>query len=147
MDDSVTWPGAFAVTVPVSALLVGVGLIVRAIAARAADGRLGRNPIAGIRTRTTGHSDETWIAAHRAGRPLTERGASTFVLTGALSVVIAAPMTVAGGGDAGDYLLRWIVLLLVGIAVATGLVVAGAVVGQRAASDARDGVPGSGEWG
>lgn len=49
----------------------------------AARGRLGRNPYAGIRTRTTMHSDETWSAAHRASRPWTDIGGGLSVLVGA----------------------------------------------------------------
>jgi hypothetical protein len=41
---------------------------VAAIDRRAADGRLGRNAVAGIRTRATLRSDAAWRAGHAAAR-------------------------------------------------------------------------------
>jgi len=56
------------------------------VAERTADGSLGRNVYAGIRTRSTRASDEAWLAAHRASLPWSRASAVTAALTGVLVI-------------------------------------------------------------
>ena len=68
-------------------LIASVGLILAGVvqlfvSIRAADGRLGRNRIAGIRTRATMLTDDTWRTAHQAAKPLGLRAGQAFLLSG-----------------------------------------------------------------
>ncbi|MCL3860905.1 SdpI family protein [Actinotalea sp. K2] len=80
--------------IPLAArILVGVCLLggawtVRTITRRAADGRLGRNQLAGLRTTATLRSDEAWRAGHRAGLPSNEIGATGLALAGLAILVL-----------------------------------------------------------
>ncbi|QOR69578.1 SdpI family protein [Ruania alkalisoli] len=67
-------------------LVVAAGLLLVVVARRAAQGRIRRNPIAGIRTAATMASDEAWLAAHREGESLTALGGWIFVATGAVTM-------------------------------------------------------------
>ena len=51
-------------------LSIVAGVILYAIVARAATGKVGPNAWAGIRTRATRKNDKTWLAAHVAAYPL-----------------------------------------------------------------------------
>jgi hypothetical protein len=79
--------------VPVAAaLLVGIlclvtGAAVSVLNRRAADGRLGRNGVAGIRTPATMRSDAAWRAGHAAARGLSDVAAAVFALTGLAALV------------------------------------------------------------
>ena len=55
-----------ATSILLGAILVVSGLFVIAIAQRGADGRIGPNRIAGVRTAATLKSPEAWMAAHEA---------------------------------------------------------------------------------
>ncbi|WP_420881550.1 SdpI family protein [Rhodococcus sp. (in: high G+C Gram-positive bacteria)] len=89
----------------------------------AASGRLGRNSLAGIRTPTTMHSDETWSAAHRASRTWTDIGGGLSIAIGFGALVpMSEPMLTALG--------------LAGAACLLGFTLCGAWVGVRAARDA-----------
>ncbi|OLT54478.1 SdpI family protein [Cellulosimicrobium sp. CUA-896] len=101
-------------------VLLAAGLVLVWCARAAADGRLGRNQVAGIRTAATLASDEAWRAAHRRARPLSE-GAG-WVLAAAGPVLLLVP------GDSLSAVVAGAAAL-----IALGLTVAGAVVGSRAA--------------
>lgn len=140
-QDPIGWPAAILTAGVVSALLVGSGLLVVAVAERAADGRLGRNAIAGIRTRTTRASDEAWLAAHRAGKRPTALGGYVSMVTGPVSIIVGLLLAVVDDGDAATFLVWWTVVLMLGVATMTAAVIHGAVVGQRAARAVNEGGP------
>ncbi|WP_460973626.1 SdpI family protein [Prescottella soli] len=98
------------------------GAVIVWTARAAASGRLGRNPYVGVRTPSTMASDATWIAAHRASRPLTEIGGWLAIVAGlgALVPMEESMLTALGIAGAG---------CLVGFALA------GAWFGVRAARD------------
>ena len=109
------------------ALLMAVLLIVAAIvlwvvAARAANGSLGPNRWAGLRTRATMASPEAWVAANRAARAGTQTAAVILGVTG-----------VAVGVLAWTDLLP--LILLVGIALTFGALVRATIRGNRAAKN------------
>ncbi|WP_313662762.1 SdpI family protein [Cellulosimicrobium cellulans] len=99
-------------------VLAGAGLLLVWCARTTADGRVGRNQVAGIRTATTLASDEAWRTAHRAAQPLSEAGG--WVL------VAAAPVLFLVDDDAG------LVVVLVAAGLTLTLTVGGLVVGTRA---------------
>lgn len=77
--------------VPVLILSVGLvlsGLVQLLVSTRAADGRIKRNRLAGIRTRATMESEETWQRAHQAARPFGARAGQAFLLSG---LVVSVP--------------------------------------------------------
>jgi len=92
------------------ALLLGAGgVLVAAVSRRAADGRLGRNSYAGVRTASTMRSDAAWIAGHAAAVPLSDSAAVVFVISGLAALVIrqgnAFPLVLIGGSVLGTALL------------------------------------------
>jgi hypothetical protein len=80
----------------VGLLCVATGAAVSGVARRAADGRLGRNAVAGIRTRATMRSDTAWRAGHAAARGLSDASAAVFALTGAGALVVRDARWFAG---------------------------------------------------
>ena len=88
---------------------------------RAADGRLRRNGVAGIRTRATLRSDAAWQAGHVAARGLSDASGAVFALSGLAALVLRAAALWAGA-------------VLVGTVVATGLL----LVAARRAGPAAD---------
>ena len=62
--------------------LVLSGLVQLFVTIRAADGRIGRNRLAGIRTRATMLTEDTWRSAHVAAKPLGMRAGQAFLLSG-----------------------------------------------------------------
>ncbi len=106
-------------------LVVAAGLLLVVVARRAAQGRIRRNPIAGIRTAATMASDEAWLAAHRAGESLTALGGWIFVATGAVTMA---------GARLGAAEAAWPAAVLIGgMLLALGAVVTGGIRGHRAA--------------
>lgn len=78
-------------------LIGGIGLLVCAFAIyastrAAARGSLPRGTGIGIRTATTQHSDEAWVAAHRAAWPCA-RLLSAIVAVVAVALIIAGAMS------------------------------------------------------
>lgn len=112
---------------PAAALLVGAlmlltGAAVSGLARRAADGRLRRNGVAGIRTPATLRSDDAWQAGHEAARGLSDASGALFALSGLAALVLRpAPL--------------WAGAVLVGTVVATELLL-GAARRAGAAADA-----------
>lgn len=114
----------------VGALIVLSGWIVIEIANRTADGRLGPNGWAGVRTRATRSSDEAWMTAHHVARRPTVLGGQAAIVTGVLSMPIGL---LVGGDDAERATIAWGVTIGAGTAALTALVVFGAVKGHAAA--------------
>ncbi|QSB23246.1 SdpI family protein [Curtobacterium sp. 24E2] len=86
---------------------IGAAGLVTWLTWRAANGTLGRNELAGVRTRITMSSDTAWQIGHRAAlRPTVIAGAVTVLwcavciglepLRTSVSVIVAAVMLVAG---------------------------------------------------
>jgi hypothetical protein len=85
-----------------------VGVTVSVSTRRAADGRLGRNPLVGIRTASTMRSDAAWRVGHGAAVPLADLGGLAFALSGLLALVLrrtAFPAALLGGTLVGTVLL------------------------------------------
>ena len=82
-----------AARVLVGALLLLTGATVSEVSRRAADGRLRRNGVAGIRTRSTMRSDAAWQAGHEAARGLSDASGAVFAVSGVAAIVLrAAPL-------------------------------------------------------
>lgn len=77
-SDPMSW-GSVALLAP--AMMIA-GLALMRIGRRATQGTLGRNAIAGIRTRATMRSDAAWEAGHRAGGGLMIPAGALFVVAG-----------------------------------------------------------------
>ncbi len=101
-------------------VLAGAGCLMLWLARATAGGRLGRNPIAGIRLPATMASDRAWIAAHRAAeRPTVAAGWCAIGF--ALPAVLPVPLAIG------------VVSVLVGAVGMLALALRGAAVGVRAA--------------
>jgi hypothetical protein len=70
-------------------LLLIAAVVLWAVAARAADGSLGPNRWAGLRTRATMASPEAWVTANRAARAGMRTAAVTLGITGVAVGVLA----------------------------------------------------------
>ena len=108
-------------------VMAGSGLLLLWAARAAASGRLGRNAFAGIRTPSTMASDEAWLAAHRRAERPSVLAAVTSIASGMPGLLPSVTTAVAVGS------------VLVGCAAMLGLVLWGARVGSRAASEATTG--------
>lgn len=139
-EEQISWGAAVAVMIGIGALMVGAGLLIISIARRAADGRLGPNAIAGIRTRTTRSSAEAWQAAHQAGERVTVLAGWASVLSGVIAL-IAGLIAGSGGDDPNRAMLVWATTLMFGSVLLVGLVIYGAMKGQAAARQVRDSRP------
>jgi hypothetical protein len=104
MDEDVPLLAALALAL----LQCVVGATVSLSTRRAADGRLARNPLVGIRTASTMRSDAAWRAGHAAAVPLADLGGTAFALGGLLALVLrttAFPAALLGGVLVGTVLL------------------------------------------
>jgi hypothetical protein len=104
-------------------LLVIAAVVLWVVAARAANGSLGPNRWAGLRTRATMVSPEAWIAANRAAHVGMRTAA---VILGITGVAVGA--------------LAWTtdllpLILLVGITLTFGALVRATIAGNRAAKN------------
>ena len=92
-------------------ILVGTGVVVAFLVLRvtraAADGRLGRNGLAGIRIPSTRASDEAWIAGHVAALPKLRVVAW---IAGAGAVLVVSMVAVSDAAGAQAFSLALIVL-------------------------------------
>ena len=113
------------VRVLIGLLLVGAGAVVSAVNRRAADGRLGRNAVAGIRLHATMRSDAAWRAGHSAAQGPSDASAAVLAVSGLLAV----------GARDGPWFAG---VVLVGAHVALVVLLVGARRAVRAA-DAADG--------
>ncbi len=87
-------------------ILIGVVLVAAAalmvvITDRAADGRLGPNSWAGMRTKETMAGPRQWRAAHEAARGATWVAAVGLGMSGVVAAVLSEPFLVAGITVAG----------------------------------------------
>lgn len=132
-EDQGSWAAALVLGLVLGAALVGSGVLVRSVSRRAADGALGPNAVAGIRTKATMASEEAWLAAHRAGLRDSLLAGSVSIVGGVVILVLAPVMAVAGVGSPDRYAaVAGIGAMLVTLGL-LGLVIRGAVVGHRAA--------------
>jgi hypothetical protein len=110
------------------ALLMAVLLIVAAtvlwvVAARAANGSLGPNRWAGLRTRATMASPEAWVAANRAAQTGMQTAAVILGVTGVAVGVLASTTDLLP------------LILLVGVTLTLGALVRATIRGTRAAKN------------
>ncbi|MDW3177117.1 MAG: SdpI family protein [Acidimicrobiia bacterium] len=110
-EDPIGWTAALILMVTVSLVMVAVGWLVIVIAERAADGRLGSNGLAGIRTRATRSSDEAWRAAHQVAERPTALAGWTTMASGVAGLCLAL---VFADGDAERATSIWSVAITVG---------------------------------
>lgn len=104
----------------IGVVMFGVAILLWWMARAAAEGRLERNALVGIRTPSTMASDEAWLAAHqRAERPTKAAALISAIVAAACLVPMPEAALVA--------------VVLGGAAVILGLVIRAAVVGGRAA--------------
>ena len=97
------------------------GILVAAVNEAAASGRLGINPVAGIRTRALMTSEEAWTAGHRAARIPVGLAGLVMFLVGAATLALRPDESTIGP------------VVLAAAAAAVLLVLVGAVVATRAA--------------
>jgi hypothetical protein len=85
-------------------VMVGAGVLVLGMAQAAVSGRLGRNPVAGIRLPVTMASDSACLTAHQAEKPPTQWAgwcAIAFALPSVLPVSLPIALTSIFIGAAG----------------------------------------------
>lgn len=121
----------------VTSVVVGViialsGVLVVWVANRAADGRLGMNSWAGVRTKATQSSPEAWSIGNRVARPSTVNGGWLLVMGGLVSAVFP---TVFVGGDSDQFAAVWAGTVLLFSGPAVGMILYGTWLGNRAALD------------
>lgn len=133
MESEISWAAAIGITVPVTIVLIGAGLLIRELAVRGADGRLQRNRIAGLRSPASLASDEAWLVAHEAGLVDTVRGGSVAIWSAIAAVVVAWLLAALGSLDAEGVVMAWTVILLAGVVAMSVLVLRGFIHGNRAA--------------
>ncbi|MGH1488443.1 MAG: SdpI family protein [Acidimicrobiales bacterium] len=132
-QETISWAGALGLTAAIGLIMVAAGIAVIVVSKRAADGRLKKNRLAGIRTKATLSSDEAWDAAHRAGLGPSIVGGWISIATGIVPVLIGAVLALFDLATAEQYMLVWTVLYVIGVAGLLVAVVLGAVNGNRAA--------------
>jgi hypothetical protein len=115
------WPIGLALLMAV--LLIVAAIVLWVVAARAANGSLGPNRWAGLRTRATMASPEAWVAANRAAQTGTQTAA---VILGVTGVAVGA---LASTTD----LLP--LILLVGITLTFGALIRATILGNHAAKN------------
>lgn len=130
-----TWTSAFVLMLVVGIILVAAGVLVAAIADRTADGRLGPNRWAGIRTRATQSSTAAWLAAHTAAHRHTVLGARLMAIAGVAPVAIGVAVA---GGDPERAIAWWGSSCLAIITVSVALVLVASLNGHRAAANLTD---------
>lgn len=107
-------------------VMMGAGGLVLWMAQAAASGRLGRNPVAGIRLPVTMASDSAWLAAHQAAKRPTQL-AGWCAIACALPSVLPVSVSIA------------LTSIFIGAAGSLFFVFYGASVGSRAARALADG--------
>lgn len=95
---------------------VATGPLVHALTTAAADGRIARNQLVGIRTRRTLSSDDAWASGHSAAMPWTRRTAWATALVGLVTVALAVSDRPAAAFATG---LGAMGVLVLGLLVAT----------------------------
>lgn len=102
-------------------VMIGSGVLIAVVNNRAADGRIGVDAAAGIRTKQTMASEEAWRAAHVAAKPWNQFAAMIAVVTGFAVIALSSSAPALFG------------VLLVGAALCLAVVVTAAIIGHRAA--------------
>jgi uncharacterized membrane protein len=103
-------------------VIVLAGLLIVWLAIRSWQGRLSRNYVAGVRTRSTMRSDEAFRIANKAAAPFSLVAGLLFVVTGVVAAIV--PVHTAT------------VVLPTGVVIAAVVIVVGGVTGVRAARKA-----------
>lgn len=137
-QSNTTWTAAIVLMVVVGVALVATGLLVAGIADRTADGRIGPNRWAGIRTRATRSSTEAWLAAHTTAHRLTVLGGRLMALSGVAPIAVGV---IAADGDPDEAIGWWGSSCLTLITVSVALVLVASLNGHRAAVEANDPLP------
>ncbi len=114
-------PMPLVVALALGFVMIVSGLLVAWIAVRAANGRLGRNHLAGMRMQSTMSSDDAWLAGHQAARSATLAAAGASILSGV--IVLFRPSNALG-----------MTTILVGCGLLVALVGVGAFRANRAAA-------------
>lgn len=96
--------------VVVGAVLILSGLLVAVVGRRAATGRLGRNHLAGIRTKRSMADDASWRAVHLAAEPWMLAAGMALVLAGAAAAAIRSDAVLAAVSVGGAVLCAVLVL-------------------------------------
>jgi uncharacterized membrane protein len=97
-------------------ILIAAGAAVVSVGRSAARGRLGRNHVAGIRSRQTLADDESWRIVHEAAEPWSLAGGLALMLGGLVAF-----------GAEDEAVAAWVALVAVMFGIA--LLVAGAIIG------------------
>lgn len=129
VEDTLPNAAAWAIMLGTSLLLIGCAVLVIGIARRTADGRLGTNGWAGIRTKTTMSSDEAWLKAHQAAERDTVLGGWFLGALGPLAIVIASLV----GDDPASVIAIWGTIVTIGAFVMLIPIIVGAKKAQTAA--------------
>ncbi len=82
--DGAADPIPLAAAIGFGLLMIGSGALLAWIAVRTADGRIGRNYLAGMRIPSTMASDEAWLAGHQAARSATLAAAGASAAAGVI---------------------------------------------------------------
>lgn len=117
----------FALALFLGVVMIGTGVLIAVVNTRAADGRIGVNTAAGIRTKQTMAGEAAWRAAHVAAKPWNQFAAIIAVVTGFAVIALSSSAAALYG------------VLFTGLALSVAVVVAAAVVGHRAARAVNDG--------
>ncbi len=105
-EDPISLGEAVGVMIGLAVILAVSGVVVVTIARRGADGRLGRNGLAGLRTKASRASDQAWLAAHQAALPDSVRAGWVLGLGGILSAVFGLAISV-GDSDGHRAMIVW----------------------------------------
>lgn len=135
-QDPIGWTAALILMVTVSLVMMASGWLVIWVARKTADGTLGSNGWAGIRTKTTRSSDAAWAAAHQVAERPTIMAGWASIFSGVVAFLLAV---VFGDGDAELATLIWSVAIMVGGTLLLIFVVVGAWRGQKAAKAVLEG--------
>ena len=106
------------VNIVLAVLVTGSGVLVMWIARSAANGGVGVNAVAGIRTSATTATDETWRLAHEVGEKPTWWGGVVFAIGGVLAGVNALLLV---GGLVDEATGSTILGVAMGVATVGGL--------------------------
>lgn len=130
-QDGISWSTSWILMIACGAIMVGSGILLISVANRTADGRLGPNGWAGIRTAATRSSPEAWAAAHKAGHGLSVLGGWAMAASAFLACIAALFF---GGDDPNKATTTWAIAIFIGTMISTGLLILGARKGTQAAA-------------
>lgn len=128
--DPISWLEVSLIMAGVGALLAVSGLVIIGISVRAADGRLGRNRLAGVRTKATLSSDEAWRIGNETAQRKTKQAGWACIGAALVSPTLAL---LVGWGDTERAIAIWAIAIGVGTVLLTLLAIKAAIDGNRAA--------------